>query len=155
MAARASGFDIAQRAVKAVAIAAGAVCTFVAFSSVVGLATGNGWARGIVGLLLTLALPAVVVDRSLPKAEHPPKAGRRPEGPHKAVKPRPGLVSDAIAIVLLSVALLFVGLGQPMTRPLLVREGDRYAEDGHDVLAHVVYFLAGVRPVDAPPKGDH
>ena len=49
----------------------------------------------------------------------------------------------------------FVGFGQPLTRPLLVREGDRYAEDGHDVLAHVVYFLAGVRPVDAPPKGDH
>jgi len=141
MAARASGFEIAQRAVKGVAIAAGAVCTFVAFSSVVGLATGNGWARGIVGLLLTLALPAVVVDRSLPKGD--------------VNKARPGLVSDAIAIVLLGVALGFVGFGQPLTRPLLVHEGDRYAEDGHDVLAHVVYFLAGVRPVDAPPKGDH
>ncbi|HEX8792877.1 MAG TPA: hypothetical protein VF765_18150 [Polyangiaceae bacterium] len=155
MAARATGFQIAQRAVKGVGIAAGALCTFVAFSSVVGLATGNGWARGIVGLILTLALPAVVVDRTLPKPEHPPKAGRRPEGPHNAVKPRPGMVGDAIAIVLLGVALVFVGFGQPLTRPLLVHEGDRYAEDGHDVLAHVVYFLAGVRPVDAPPKGDH
>lgn len=141
MAARAKGFEIAQRAVKGVAIAAGALCTFVAFSSVVGLATGNGWARGIVGLVLTLALPAVVVDRTLPKGD--------------VKKARPGLVSDAIAIVLLGVALLFVGFGQPLTRPLLVHEGDRYAEDGHDVLAHVVYFLAGVRPVDAPPKGDH
>ena len=141
MAARATGFEIAQRAIKGVAIAAGALCTFVAFSSVVGLATGNGWARGIVGLLLTLALPAVVVDRSLPKND-----------PKKA---RPGLVADATAIVLLGVALVFVGFGQPLTRPLLVHEGDRYAEDGHDVLAHVVYFLAGVRPVDAPPKGDH
>jgi hypothetical protein len=141
MAARATGFEIAQRAVKGVAIAAGAVCTFVAFSSVVGLATGNGWARGIMGLLLTLALPALVVDRTLPN--------------HDVKKARPGQVSDAIAIVLLGVSLVFVGLGQPLTRPLLVREGDRYAEDGHDVLAHVVYFLAGVRPVDAPPKGDH
>jgi hypothetical protein len=155
MEARATGFEIAQRAVKGVAIAAGAFCTFFAFSSVVGLATSNGWARGIVGLLLTLALPAVVVDRTLPKPEHAPKAGRRPDGRQGAGKPRPGLVSDAIAIVLLGVALVFVGFGQPLTRPLLVREGDRYAEGGHDVLAHVVYFLAGVRPVDAPPKGDH
>jgi hypothetical protein len=141
MAARASAFQIAQRVIKGVAIAAGAMCTFVAFSSLVGLATGNGWARGIVGLVLTLALPALVVDRSLPKGN--------------AKKARPGLVSDAIAMVLLGVALVFVGFGQPLTRPLLVHEGDRYAEDGHDVLAHVVYFLAGVRPVDAPPKGDH
>jgi hypothetical protein len=141
MAARATGFEIAQRVVKGVAIAAGAVCTFVAFSSVVGLATGNGWARGIVGLLLTLAPPAVVVDRTLLKGN--------------VKKARPGLVSDAIAIALLGASLAFVGFGQPLTRPLLVREGDRYAEDGHDVLAHVVYFLAGVRPVDAPPKGDH
>ena len=141
MAARATGFEIAQRAVKGVAIAVGALCTFVAFSSLVGLATGNGWARGIMGLVLTLALPALVVDRSLPK--------------HDVKKARPGLVADATAIVLLGVALVFVGFGQPLTRPLLVHEGDRYAEDGHDVLAHVVYFLAGVRPVDAPPKGDH
>jgi hypothetical protein len=155
MAERATGFTIAQRAVKTVAIAAGALCTFVAFSSVVGLATSNGWARGIVGLILTLALPAVVVDRTLPRSEHPPKAGRRPEGPQNAAKPRPGKVSDVIAIVLLGVALAFVGIGQPVTRPLLVREGDRYAEDGHDVIAHVVYFLAGVRPVDALPNGGH
>lgn len=142
MAARAGAFQIAQRAVKGVAIAAGALCTFVTFSSLVGLATGNGWARAIVALVLTLALPAVVVDRSLPKDDVKKKA-------------RPGQVGDTIAIVLLGVALVFVGFGQPLTRPLLVREGDRYAEDGHDVLAHVVYFLAGVRPVDAPPKGDH
>src|SRR5215471_30427 len=109
MAARATGFEIAQRALKGMAIAAGALCTFFAFSSVVGLATGNGWARGIVGLLLTLALAAVVVDRTLPKPEHASKGGRRPEGARSAVKPRPGLVSDAIAIVLLGVALAFVG----------------------------------------------
>jgi hypothetical protein len=53
-------------------------------------------------------------------------------------------------VVLLGVALLFIGLGQPVTRPLLVREGDRLAEDGREVPAHFVYFLGGVRPVDAP-----
>jgi hypothetical protein len=53
-------------------------------------------------------------------------------------------------MVLLGIALLFVGLGQPVTRPLLVREGDRLAEDGREVPAHFVYFLGGVRPVDAP-----
>lgn len=57
-----------------------------------------------------------------------------------------------IALVLLGVAMLFVGLGQPVTRPLLVREGDRLAEDGLLVPAHLVYLLAGVRPVDAAPE---
>jgi hypothetical protein len=59
-------------------------------------------------------------------------------------------VVDVVAMVFLGVALLFVGLGQPVTRPLLVREGDRLAEDGRELPAHFVYFLGGVRPVDAP-----
>jgi hypothetical protein len=63
---------------------------------------------------------------------------------------RPGLMADVIAVVFLAIALLFIGLGQPVTRPLLVREGDRLAEDGRELPAHFVYFLGGVRPVDAP-----
>jgi len=131
------GFVLIQRAVKGAAIVLGGVCTFVTFSSVVGLVTGNAWARALLALVFTVALPAVAVDRALPKKD-------------AAKAARPGLVADVIALALLGVALVFVGVGQPVTRPLLVREGDRLAEDGHEIPAHVVYFLGGVRPVDAP-----
>jgi hypothetical protein len=135
MAAQADGLTVASRVVKGLAIALGGVCTFVSFASIVGLVTGNAWARGLGALVLSVALPAVAVDRSLPRSD-----------PGKA---RLGLVIDAVALTLLGIALLFVGIGQPVTRPLLVREGDRLAEDGHEVPAHVVYLMAGVRPVDS------
>jgi|HubBroStandDraft_5_1064220.scaffolds.fasta_scaffold109701_2 hypothetical protein len=136
------GLVVLARVVKGVAIVVGGVCTFVTFASIVGVATGNEWVRAGLGLVLSVVLPAVAVDRALPK-----KDGGRP---------RPGLMGDVVAIVLLAVPLLFIGLGQPVTRPLLVREGDRLAESGHEIPAHAVYFLAGVRPVDetapsAPP----
>jgi hypothetical protein len=136
------GLAVLARVVKGVAIALGGVCTFVTFASVVGIATGNEWVRAGLGLVLSVVLPAVAVDRALPTRD----AGR----------PRPGLVGDVVAIVLLAIPLLFIGIGQPVTRPLLVREGDRLAESGHEIPAHAVYFLAGVRPVDetapaAPP----
>jgi hypothetical protein len=83
-----------------------------------------------------VAFPAFAADRALPKKD--------------TDKSRPGIVGDAVALVLLGIALLFVGLGQPVTRPLMVREGDRLAEDGHEIPAHLVYLMAGVRPVDAP-----
>jgi hypothetical protein len=128
---------LVERAVKGVAIALGGACTFVTFASLVGLVTGNAWARGLVALALTVALPLFAVDRALPRGD--------------ASKARPGLLGDVVALVVLGIALLFVGVGQPVTRPLLVREGDRLAEDGREVPAHLVYFLAGVRPVDALP----
>jgi hypothetical protein len=136
------GLEILARAVKGGAIVLGGVCTFVTFASIVGLATGNEWVRAGLGLVLSVVLPAVAVDRALPKKD--------------AGKARPGLVGDVVAVVLLGIPLLFIGLGQPVTRPLLVREGDRLAESGHEIPAHAVYFLAGVRPVDetapsAPP----
>ena len=132
-----AGQSVAVRVTKAVAILVGGACTFVSFASLVGIATGNGWARGIIAAVLTIGVPALAADRVLPQKD--------------AAKARPGLVGDAVAMVLLGIALLFVGIGEPVTRPLLVREGDRLAEDGYDVAAHVVYLMAGVRPVDAPP----
>jgi hypothetical protein len=135
MAAQVDGLTIAARVVKGLAIAAGAACTYVAFASLAGIVTGNGWARLVVGLLFTVGLPALAVDRMLP--------GKNTK------EARPGLVVNVVALTLLAIAVLFVGLGQPVTRPLMVREGDRLAEDGHEVPAHVVYLMAGVRPVDA------
>jgi hypothetical protein len=136
MAGTASGLVLIQRAVKGAAIVVGGVCTFVSFASIVGIATGNPWARAGLALVLTVVLPMAAVDRALPKKD--------------AGKARPGLMADVIAVVFLAIALLFIGLGQPVTRPLLVREGDRLAEDGRELPAHFVYFLGGVRPVDAP-----
>ena len=136
MANPADGFTIAARVVKALGIAVGGACSFVAFASLVGVVTGNGWARAIVALVLCVVFPAFAVDRALPKGD--------------ATKGRAGLVGDVVALTLLGIAMLFVGIGQPVTRPLLVKEGDRLAEDDHAILAHVVYLMAGVRPVDAP-----
>jgi len=127
---------LVQRAIKGIAIVLGGACTFVTFASLVGVATGNAWARAIVALVLTGTVPAVAVDRALSRGER---------------RGRPARVGDVVALVLLGIPLVFVGLGQPVTRPLLVREGDRLAEEGRDVPAHVVYFLAGVRPVDFLP----
>jgi hypothetical protein len=131
------GWVTFERVTKALAILLGGACTFVSFASLVGLVTANAWARALIALLLTIALPLFAVDRALPKGD--------------ATRARAGLLGDVAALVLLGIALLFVGLGQPVTRPLLVREGDRLAEDGRDVPAHLVYFMAGVRPVDALP----
>ncbi|MBX3217189.1 MAG: hypothetical protein KF850_34485, partial [Labilithrix sp.] len=44
------------------------------------------------------------------------------------------------------------------SKPLFVREGDRYARSGSRAMARVVYFLGGVSPVfpeesGAPPAG--
>jgi hypothetical protein len=135
MATRVDGLLLASRIVKGLAVAVGGACTFVSFASLVGLITGNGWIRALLALVLSVALPAVAVDRALPRKD--------------VAKRRVGLVGDVVALSLLGMALLFVGLGQPLTRPLLVREGDRLAEDGHEVPAHFVYLLAGVRPVDS------
>jgi hypothetical protein len=137
MATAAEGLAVVQRVVKLTAIVLGAGCTFVTFASLVGVVTDNAWARGIVALVLSVVVPAFAVDRLLPKGG--------------SGKPRVGTVGDVIAFVLLAVPLLFIGLGQPVPRPLLVREGDRLAQDGHEIPAHVVYLLAGVRPVDPPP----
>jgi hypothetical protein len=137
MAQAAGGLTIAARVVKGLGIAVGGVCSFVAFASLVGIVTGNGWARGIIALVLCVVFPAFAVDRALPKGD--------------ATKRRAGLVGDVVALVLLGIAMLFIGIGQPVTRPLLVKEGDRLAEDDHAIAAHVVYLMAGVRPIDALP----
>jgi hypothetical protein len=136
MADRDGSFAIVQRIVRAIAIALGAVCTLVSFASIVGIVTGNGWARLLVALLFTVGVPLAVVDRALPKKD--------------ADKTPLSRVADVAAVVLLSVSLAFIGFGEPITRPLLVREGDRLAESGYGVPAHAVYLLAGVRPVDPP-----
>src|SRR5258708_24907493 len=99
MAGQVDGLTIVARVVKGLAIAAGGVCTFVSFASVVGIGTGNAWARALVALVITGGLPALAVDRALP--------------PKNTKEARPGLVVHRVALTPLGVAMVFLGLRQP------------------------------------------
>ena len=138
MATAAQGLAVAVRVARVMAIAVGAVTAFVTFASVVGVVTDSGWARGIAALLFGGGRAAGRRGAATGAVE--PRA-------HEA---RPGALADVAAIALLAVGFVFVGVAEPVTRPLLVREGDRLAEEGLSVAAHAVYLLAGVRPVDPP-----
>lgn len=120
-----------MRITKAVGILLGGFVTLVGLMSLVGLVTDNLFARLLVALAVAIALPAFVSDRLLKRT-----------GTDGSLS----VVADAFAIVLLGVALTIVA-AEGLTRPLLTREGDRYARAGSTGMASVVYFLAGVSPV--------
>jgi hypothetical protein len=131
-----------MRITRGVGIFLGGFVTLVGVMSAVGLATDNFWARFLVALVVVVGLPAFVADRLLKRAE---SAGGL------------GLVADIFAIVLLSFALILVA-ADVASRPLLVREGDRYARSGSRTMARLVYYLGGVSPVfpgepDPTPAG--
>jgi hypothetical protein len=128
-------FSVAHGIVKTLATGFGLFVTVVSFMSLVGLVTGSFWVRFVVALVVSVAIPAIVVDRTLPK---------------QGGVPSPGLATDVFALVVMGFALLYAGLAQPLTGPLLVREADRFAADGMRLLARVVYWIAGVTPVDTP-----
>jgi serine protease Do len=132
-------FPLAKRVVKALAIVVGGLLTFVSLMAVVGVVSANGYVRVIAALILAIALPAFVADRLLPKND--------------TARAR-GLVSDVFALTLLGFAFLFCGIAQPLTRKLLVAEGDRLAASGFGALARVAYLFGGVRPefpLESPP----
>jgi hypothetical protein len=130
-------FPLAQRIVRGVAIVVGGFLSLLSLMSLVGVATANGYVQVILGVILTVAIPALVTDRMLPKDD--------------SLKAN-GLVSDVFSVSLLGFAFLFCGIGQPLTGKLLVNEGDRLAGSGFGALARIVYFFGGVRP-DFPPDG--
>jgi hypothetical protein len=124
-------FPLAQRIARAVGIGVGGFLSLLSFMSLVGVATANGWVQVIVALLLTIGVPAFVTDRLLPKDD--------------SIKAR-GLIGDVFSVTLLGFAFVFCGLAQPLTRTLLVTEGDRFAASGYETLARIAYFFGGVRP---------
>jgi hypothetical protein len=130
--------------VRALAIGVGGLLTLVSLMSVVGAVTGNGYARFIAALIFSVAVPAFITDRLLPKAGA--SAARSS-----------GLVSDVFSLTLLGFAFVFCGVGQPVTKKLLVTEGDRLAAGGVGALARIAYFFGGVRAEfprePLPPKG--
>ncbi len=119
--------------IKAMAIVVGLALSVVGLMSVIGLLTANGWARAVVAVIFAIAVPAVVVDRLLPK-----------EDPLRA----PGLASDVFASVLLSFGVAFVAFPRVSRGPLLV-EADREAAAGAVPVARLTYLMAGATPIAA------
>lgn len=124
------------RITRAVALVVGALVTLVGVMGVVGLVTGNFLARLLVALVLVIGVPALVTDRLL-----------------KRTKARGlGVAGDIFAIVLLGLALFFVGL-EFLSKPLFVGEGDHYARSGSRGMARFAYWLGGVTPVFPEERG--
>ncbi len=119
-----------MRIARAIGILLGGFVTIVGLMSVVGIVTDMFWVRLGIAVLVGIALPALAADRVL-----------------KRTNMGGGLatVVDVFAIVLLLLAIVFVGLGS-MTAGILRDEGDRYARSGSKLMARAVYFLAGVSP---------
>ena len=120
-----------MRGARAIGILVGGGVTLVGLMSVVGFAVESFWVRFAVEALLVIGLPAFVSDRFLKKTN---------------LGGGLGMVADVFAIILLGVALTLVTV-DVASRPLLVREGDRYARSGSTSMARLVYFLGGVAPV--------
>ena len=126
-----------MRVGRTIGILFGGFVTLVGMMSVVGFATDNFWARLIVALVVVVGFPAFVSDRLLKRTKLGGGAA---------------MVVDIFAIVLLGIALLLVA-ADFMSKPLLVSEGDRYAQSGSRTMARLAYFLGGVSPVFPEERG--
>jgi hypothetical protein len=126
-----------MRITRTIGILFGGFVTLVGMMSVIGFITDNFWIRLLAALFIVVGLPAFVSDRFLKRTN---------------LGGGLSMVVDIFAIVLLGIALLLVA-ADVLSKPLLVREGDRYARSGSRTMARVVYFLGGVSPVFPEEKG--
>lgn len=136
MAEEAGGLAALRGVVKVLALAVGFVLTLVSLMALVGALTPNGWARFGVALVAAIVVPAVLTDRLLPEGDDLSRAK--------------GLPSDVFAVSWLGFGVLFVVALGGLSRPLLVREGDRLAASGFGAAAQLVFLLGGARPEPAP-----
>jgi hypothetical protein len=120
-----------MRIARTIGILLGGFVTLIGIMATVGFITDTTWIRLVIALLVVVGAPAFVSDRFLKRTN---MGGGL------------GMVADIFAIVLLSIALLLVAV-DVASKPLLVREGDRYARSGSRTMARVAYFLGGVSPV--------
>ncbi|MBN9166713.1 MAG: hypothetical protein BGO98_47425 [Myxococcales bacterium 68-20] len=126
-----------MRIVRLIGVLLGGLVTLVAMMSLVGLVTDSFWARLIIALVVVVGFPAFVADRLLKRT---------------SLGGGLAMVGDVFAIVLLVVANVLVAVDFA-SKPLFVREGDRYARSGSRTMARVAYFLGGVSPVFPDEKG--
>lgn len=120
-----------MRGGRAIGVLLGGAVTMVGLMSLVGYVTDSFWVRFVVAAVVVIGFPAFVSDRFLKKTSLGGGAA---------------MVTDIFAILLLGIALLLVA-ADALSKPLLVREADRYAQDGSRTMARFVYFLGGVSPV--------
>lgn len=126
-----------MRIVRLVGVLFGGLVSLVGMMSLVGLVTDSFWARLVVALVVVIGFPAFVSDRLLKRTS---RGGGL------------AMVGDVFAIVLLVIANAFVAVNVA-SKPLFVREGDRYARSGSRTMARVAYFLGGVSPVFPDEEG--
>ena len=119
---------------KGACIVVGLPLTVLSLMSLVGVFTGNGWARSIIAIVVSLGLPLVLVEKLLPDEDQARAKG---------------LFTDMLAILWIAIPLLFVGVAHGLTGGLIAREGDRFAASGYESLARASYWLAAVKPVAA------
>ena len=125
------------RITRAFGLLLGGFVSLVAMMSVVGLVTDNFWLRLLLALVVVVGLPAFVAERLLRRTN---------------VSGGVSTIGDIFAIVLLTISLAFVAT-EIASKPLLRREGDRYARSGSRTMARLVYFLGGLKPVFPDERG--
>jgi len=133
------GFRVPHGIAKTIAIVVGLALTILALMALIGLLTDNFWIRLVPAVLVAVATPLIAIERMLPADE--PKRAK-------------GLPTDFLAILWLGFAVLFVGVAGPITRGVLVAEGDRYAASGPMIVARSVYWIAGATPEMPEPPQD-
>jgi S1-C subfamily serine protease len=122
----------AARAIKILAIIAGAPLALVGAMAAAGLFIDNFWAQLGIAVVVLIGVPALIADRLLPDDL---ERGR-------------GLASDIFAITWLGAAFAVFGAGISLTRPMLHDEAARLDDADFDHAARAVYWLAGHRAGD-------
>lgn len=122
-------FSVLKGLVKTIAVVLGGALTLLSVMALLGRVTDNGWIRFLGGLVLTVGIPAFLVDRVLPKDD---------------MTRVPGLASDVLAVALLGFPLVFVGVLHGSTRKMLLAEADRIESAGYHGVARAAYAIAGV-----------
>src|SRR5262245_46703805 len=123
--------------IKLFALAIGGATSLLVLTSVGGLWIETLWLRASLAIVVGLALPLLVADRLLPKSG----------------APRPGLVSDVLALVWMGGALASWALGAGALQGTLAAEAERHDASGMPRSAWTLRWIAGVdvpTPVASP-----
>jgi S1-C subfamily serine protease len=133
-----AGLGIVAWVVKVVAMVVGFAGSVVGLASLIGIFTANGWARALGALVVAVGVPLFVADRLLP------------DDPGKAAS---GVVTDTLSLSWFGFVFVFAGALHALSKPLLVREGDRLHAAGWALTAQAAWFMASARPTGegAPP----
>ncbi len=111
---------------KVAALFIGGPLSVISLMALVGMFVVNGWAQLGIALLVVIGLPALIVDRVLPRG----------------AKKSNGIVSDVYSIVWMGIALVFIGFVS-LTGDMLRAQAENFDDSGHDRLANLTMWVAG------------